>query len=237
MGDNILDYCELETDLGIKVNGTLNWTQHSNSVYSRANQRFAILRRTCSFINNLKMKRVLYLTMVRSLFEHCPTVWRPSSMTAILHLESLQKRAFKWIFGESPACYSEDNTLYFIHCKQLNILPIRFRFDLHDLVSFHSMVYEFSCVKLPPYLHKFEGTRLRSSHLDSMCYVSTITPRSNNNSFSNSYFYRTHLAWNRLPPNLRIILNQNDFRAKVTDYLWKEVGHSIRSGIHYDFDV
>ena len=236
MGENVLDYCNIETDLGININGALNWTQHSNKIYSRANQRFAILRRTCSFIHNLKMKRILYLAMVRSLFEHCPTIWRPSSDTAIKLLESIQKRALKWIFGESPVNYSADNTLYYIHCKQLNILPIKFRFDFHDLISFHSIVYDYSCVKLPYYLSKYVGTRLRSSHLDSMCYVSSVLPRSENNCFSNSFFYRSHLAWNRLPLDLRDTVNQAQFRIKLAEYLWKEVGFSIRNGIEYEFD-
>ena len=181
------------------------------------------------------MKRIMYLAMGRSLFEHCPTVWRPSSDTAIKLIESIQKRAFKWIYGEYSA-YSSDNTLYYIHCKQLNILPIRFRFDFHDLVSFHSMVYEYSCVKLPSYLSKYVGTRLRSSHLDPMCYVSSVTPRSENNCFSKSFFYRSHLAWNRLPLDLRDTVNEPQFRTKLADYLWKEVGVSIRNGIEYDFD-
>ena len=67
MGDNVLDYCEVETDLGIDINGTLNWTQHTNKMHSRANQRFALLRRTCSFIHNLKMKRILLKYFLSSL--------------------------------------------------------------------------------------------------------------------------------------------------------------------------
>ena len=43
------------------------------------------------------MRRALYLTIVRSIFENCPYVWKPSSESAINKLESLQKRAIKWI--------------------------------------------------------------------------------------------------------------------------------------------
>ena len=69
-----------------------------------------------------------------------------------------------------------------------------------------------------------------------MCYVSSVLPRSDNNCFSNSFFYRSHLAWNRLPLDIRDTVNQVQFRIKLADYLWKEVGFSIRNGIEYDFD-
>ena len=157
-------------------------------------------------MNNSNMRRALYLSLVRSQFETCPIIWKPSSITAIIKLENIQKRSFKWILGDLHISYSSD-LLYHIHCKQLNILPITFRFDLHDLKFFHSVVYNLSCVKLPQYLRLFNGTRLRSSHLDQKCYVSDILPRNvqSNRNFGNSYFYRAHLAWNRLPLQIRDI--------------------------------
>ena len=74
MGDTLLDYVPSEKDLGITVNRTLNFTEHANSLYSKANQRFGLLKRSCHFIDNTAKRRVLYLTMVRSIFEHCPVV-------------------------------------------------------------------------------------------------------------------------------------------------------------------
>ena len=83
MGDTLIDYVPSEKDLGITVNRTLNFTKHANSLYSKANQRFGFLKRICHFKDNTAKRRVLYLTMVRSIFEHCPVVWRPSSNTTM----------------------------------------------------------------------------------------------------------------------------------------------------------
>ena len=82
------------------MNRTLNFTDHSNFLYGRANQRFGLLKRTCHFVHSIEKRRVLYLNMVRSLFEHCPIIWRPSSDTAVNRLESLQMRAIKWILKD-----------------------------------------------------------------------------------------------------------------------------------------
>ena len=56
MGLNkFIDYCEHETDLGIIINKTLNFTAHTEKLYSTANQRFGLLKRTSHFVNNHKM--------------------------------------------------------------------------------------------------------------------------------------------------------------------------------------
>ena len=230
MSDKILDYVDSEKDLGIDLNRTLNFTDHAMCLYSKANQRLGLLKRTCHFVKSIVKKRVLYLAMVRSLFEHCPTVWRPSSNTVIERLECIQKRAIKWINGDYSASYSSNNLLYYTHCKQLDILPIKYRFDYHDLKLFHQIVHKLSYIKMPPYLHFFEGrSRLRFTHLDRLSITSDIIPAcrfSDNNTkrgFSNSYFYRTHMLWNRLPYTLRAVTNPGELKSKLIDYIWKNM--------------
>ena len=231
MGKELIDYCEVEKDLGIHINGMLNFSHHADILYSKANQRFGLLKRSCHFVKNPDRRRALYLTMIRSLFEHCPYVWRPSAITTINKLESLQKRCLKWIQSDDLISYSANYHLYLVHCKQLNILPIKFRFDFNDLKMFHSIVYGFSCVKLPHYIQRFQGSRLRRCHLDTKCYVSTIQPNSkafnkNNhlstkNILSKSFFYRVHLLWNNLPLSLREIIRPSEFKRKLLEYIWK----------------
>ena len=214
------------------MNRTLNFTEHASSLYSKANQRFGLLKRTCHFVHSITKKRALYLAMVRSIFEHCPTVWRPSSTTIINRLESIQKRAVKWINADYSNSYTFNNLLYYTHCKQLEILPICHRFDYHDLKLFHLIVHNLSSIKLPPYLHFFEGrSRLRFTHLDRLSLISDIVPASsvynyNSNSkrgLNNSYFYRTHILWNRLPYSLRAIKKPSEFKPKLIDYIWKNL--------------
>ena len=143
--------------------------------------------------------------MVRSIFEHCPTVWRPSANTTTNKLETIQKRAIKWINQDYSASYSSNDLLYYAHCKQLEILPVRYRFDYHDLKLFHLIVHKISCIKLPSYLHFYEGSsRLRSTHLDHLSIVSTVP--TTRRGFTHTYFYRTHLLWNRVPLSIRKII-------------------------------
>ena len=143
-------------------------------------------------------------------------------------LESVQKRGFKWILKIYTGFSSK--IFYYHTCKQLEILPIKIRFDLKDLTYFHSIFYGISKVKFPDYLTRFQGSNLRKCHLDKLCIKSSIHPKVPQNleseiqcsGIGNSLFYRTHIAWNRLPLQIRSIDSEISFKSALTKYLWHE---------------
>ncbi len=234
MGDMDLDYTESEKDLGIFMNPVLNFNEQANFLYGKANQKFGMLKRNCYFVMDTNRRKVLYLTLVRSIFEHCPVVWRPASKSTINKLEGLQKRALKWIRNEMGTSYSI-HELYHLHCKDLNILPIQFRFDYHDLKTLHLIINGFSCVKLPDYLKFYSGSsRLRSTHLDHLSLESDIRPvgsslPSSRRGFANNFFYRSHLMWNRLPLALREIVRPSIFKTELIKHIWTEFVFGVDS--------
>ena len=91
IGSTPIEYPPCQKDLGIKIVSNFIWTEHSNFIYSKANQKLGLLKRTCNFVSNTRKRRSLYLTQVRSQFEHCPIVWRPFSTACLDRLESIQK--------------------------------------------------------------------------------------------------------------------------------------------------
>ena len=68
--ENLLDHVSEEKDLGLLVNGKLNWNSHHSEILSKAVNQFNLLRRTCHFVKLASKRRTLYLTLIRSLFEH-----------------------------------------------------------------------------------------------------------------------------------------------------------------------
>ena len=235
LSDKVIEYTPLEKDLGVHVNGKLNWNEHSDIIYSRANQRLGLLKRTCDFVRNRCKRRSLYISMVRSQFEHCAIIWHPSSKSTMSRLESIQKRALKWVIDDAYISFT--NILnYYRECKTLDLLPISFLFEFRDLLYFHSVYYSYSVTKLPNYLHKFTGSRLRSCHFDRLSIVSDITPRiphnlNNDNStlgISKSFFYRAHLAWNRLPIDLRDIGAPSKFKPALLKHMWDGISNVIK---------
>jgi hypothetical protein len=174
-------------------------------------------------VKNRAQRGSLYLAMVRSQLEHCSTVWSPNAPAAIDKLEALQKQAIKWILDEQYCSYSSH--IYYLRCKELNLLPIKYKLTLKDLKLFHDILNKRAQIELPNYLQMHTGsTRLRSSHLDELSVVSKIEPRFTRNynssdvistslsQFSDSFFYRTMNNWNMLPKDIREQREPTSFR-------------------------
>ena len=113
--------------------------------------------------------------------------------------------------------------VYIRKCKQIGILPLGQRFILNDMILFHKIVNHLLPIRLPCYLSLFSGnTRLRSSHLDRLCFVSSVLPRGNSTyNLNKSFFYRSHNKWNSVPLQLREIRESSKFKLKLKQYLWK----------------
>ena len=97
--------------------------------------------------------------------------------------------------------------------------------NFNNLRLFHFIVHNMSCINLPSYLHFFKGqSRLRFSHLDHLSLISDVIPaynfRNTKRGFKNSYFYRTHLLWNRLPLYSREIIRLSEVKSKLMDHIW-----------------
>ena len=134
LDNNVLDYTGCEKDLGVLVNKNFKWDDHQLKVLNKAHQMLGIAKRTCHFIIDPRKRRSLYLSLVRSQFEHGSSIWRPNTETEILMFEKLQKKAIKWIYGEQNHHYDQET--FVNRCMQMQIIPMLKFFDINDLVLF-----------------------------------------------------------------------------------------------------
>lgn len=235
-----LEFVESEKDLGVIVTSKLSWREQCLALYSKASSRLGLLKRVCHFVKCSKQKRVLYLSLVRSIFEHCVTVWRPCSVDLLQKLESIQRRSVKWILSECGHHYSDFE--YLKRLKDLDILPMEYRFTVSDLIIFHKMFYGNYTIKLPPYLIPVsieDRTRLRtnirppnylnetstldlstmrSTSVDELSLKCCIEPRAA--AFKNGFFFRAHLLWNHIPVKIRKTTSPQKFKALLTAHMW-----------------
>ena len=91
LNDIPLDFVLSEKDLGIHMTNKLNWKEHAFYICSKANKMLGLVKRTCHFVKNSTQKRVLYLSLVSSQFNHCSSVWRPDSIALLNKIESSGK--------------------------------------------------------------------------------------------------------------------------------------------------
>ena len=236
-GSTYLDYVNSEKDLGVTITSKLDYSVQCDRLLAKANQQLGIIRRNCYFVTNVNRRRTLYLALVRSQFENCSIIWRPSTKTLSSKFESIQKKAIKWILNEESLSFTSFST-YLMKCKEINLLPLSAKFELNDLVFLHKIIKNLVPVELPVYLKIFEGqSRLRSSHLDHLSLVSSISPRTPTNAFAKSFFYSTHCKWNELPLEIRSIECHSLFKAAVTKHLWSNLLWDPDMALQDDYDI
>ena len=121
----VLDYTDVEKDLGVLTTTKFSFRSHQNCILNKAITQFNMLRRTCHYVNNSKKRRTLYLTLVKSLFNHCSQIWCPSP-SAVIAFENFQKRCVKWVLKESYLSYSESE--YIDKLRNIEILPMHYSY-------------------------------------------------------------------------------------------------------------
>ena len=64
-------------DLGVNLTANLDWSKHYKCILSKAYRMLNLLWRTFCSDNSCKVKKVLYLTLVRSQVTYCSPIWHP----------------------------------------------------------------------------------------------------------------------------------------------------------------
>ena len=121
IGNIDIDYSVCEKDLGVLVNEKFRWEDHHSKILNKAHQMLGFTKRTCHFISDIRKRRSLYLSLVRSNFEHASIIWRPTTETAINEFEQPQKKALKWILNKENLHY--DDEAYVKKCYQTHLHP------------------------------------------------------------------------------------------------------------------
>ena len=91
--------------LGIVINSKLNWTDHCQKIVQQASLSLNRLRRAMYGCYDTA-KSLAYKALVRPCLEYGSTVWSPYTIKNINLLESVQRRAARWIKSRY------DSTLY-----------------------------------------------------------------------------------------------------------------------------
>ena len=88
-----------------------------------------------------------------------------------------------------PKIVVYSNEVYLRKCKQVNILPL-YRFMFNDMNIFHKVVYKIIPVTMPDYLSLYSGdSRLRSTDLDNLSFVSNIASTTTSIINLNNFFF------------------------------------------------
>ena len=229
LNGELLDYVNSEKDLGVIITNKLSWNAHCENLVQKANQRLGLVRRSCHFIINSNQRRALYLSLVRSIFEHCCQVWAPQNLKSLHAFELIQKPAVKWILKEPYVSYTDEEFLR--KQRSLDLLPMKSKFLLSDLTLFYKIIYNKVDIILPNYVSRIEPQDIKyvtrrnnliAKGVDKLKF--RCIEKCRVNAFEHSYFVRTLKQWNELPLNLREHESHDKFASALKEHLWLILG-------------
>ena len=96
LDQHILEQVKTNPYLGLNISDDLKWTSHISKITSKANCTVCFLRRNLRQCPQ-ECKKLAYLAMVRSTLEYGCLIWDPYTNKDIDKLESIQKRAARFI--------------------------------------------------------------------------------------------------------------------------------------------
>jgi hypothetical protein len=144
LGNTTLVNVRKEKDLGCIITNHLTWDQQVLVVVCKANKMLGLLRRTCPLLTNTKVRRSMYLSLVKCHLDYATQVWSPAPTSLKIKIENVQRRATRWILKQRKGEQSFKERLV-----TLKLLPLCYDREVKDLVFFykamHARVYKFGC--------------------------------------------------------------------------------------------
>ena len=174
--------------LGVVITSKLNWSDHCRKVASASLNRLHRAMYGCTD----DAKSLAYKALVRPCMEYCSTVWSPHTAKNINILESVQRRAARWIKSKYDSTLyqwskSSDDCL-----KELKWPTLASRRLYQSVVMLHSIMNNQTPIN---FYHHFDfNTNPTRSH------PLTLKSRSSSiNAFRYSFFVNTPFEWNSIP--------------------------------------
>ena len=122
-------------DLGITTSQDFTWSLHYDKICKAAFGSLQLIRRNIFASHSVSVKRLLYITLVRSHFAYCLKLWRPNLLKDISRLERVQRKATKFILSDYLSCYKS-------RLLALNLLPLMYWLELQDMMFLIKLLKE-----------------------------------------------------------------------------------------------
>ena len=191
--------------LGVCLSETLEWGDHVNKIYSKANSTLGFLRRNLKACP-LKLRETAYVAMVRSSLEYCSAVWDPFRQKDINKLEKIQRSAARFVTQN----YIQNSSVTSL-IQKLGWVDLQTRRTNSRLQCMFKIVNKL--VEIPVRDHLIPADkRTRGGHHQAYKHI-----RANTTLGQNSFWHRTIPDWNSLSSATIDAQTMAAFKGRLAD--------------------
>ena len=170
-------------DPGVMITSKFTWETQVLMVTAKANKLLGLLCCTCPMLTDVKVRRSLYLALVKSQMSYATEVWSPSHSTLKKKAERVQRRATRWILQIKQGELSYKGRL--IH---LVLLPLTYDHDVKDLVFLYNALYGYIDIDIS-FIKSVSRGHTRRSQSSDIKYLET--PFCKSAMYQSSFFNRS----------------------------------------------
>jgi len=201
--NTMIEGVKFHKHLGVYISCSLNWSKQCEEVKKKANRVLAVLQRNIHSASR-KVKEHAYLALVRPITEYACTAWSPHTAKSIAAVESIQRRAARFVHNDYRRSTSVTTLLDELHWNSLQE-----RKTMIDLSLFYKIQFKLVRLHFPDDM-SLNTSRTRKHH--NMTYK--LLP-ARIDCFKYSFFPRNIVLWNSLPYNIVNTNSLNIFQNRL----------------------
>ena len=185
--------------LGIIFDYKLKFDSHLKEICRSAARQLNALRRLSSYLDE-NTRLVIYKSFILANFNYCPIIWHFCGVTNSRKIESIQKRALRFVFKDYTSTYDQllqkasTSTLYLTRLRNIAIESFKI---MHNI----GPSYLFNLLQEKEHTHNLRSDR------------NVNQPKCNTVSYgTNSFMYKGAKIWNNLPNELKNCISLEQFK-------------------------
>ena len=188
---------DLEKDVGVHFDPSLEFRIHINKMISKANSRVGLIKKSFSELSITNFK-LLYKSLIRPILEYCTVIWFPLYKTDSQEIEKVQRRASKLVPTLKDLPYPE-------RLKTLNLTTLAYRRNRTGMLQVYRIINKIDNIDFDSFFtYNENNTRGHSKKIDK--------PRANTRLRLNSFSHRVINMWNSLPEETVTSPSLNSFK-------------------------
>ena len=196
----------VERDLGVTFDSSLEFKEHITKCSSDANKLIGVIKRNISYLNKDSL-RILITSLIRSKLEFCNCIWSPIYKWQSSMLEKVQRRATKLLPQIKNFSYED-------RLKYLNLTSLKYRRIRGDLIQTFKFLKGYDVLSKNIFSMS-DNTNLRNNYLK----LKTIYTK--NPIRSNFLSNRITNTWNKLSTCAKESNTINQFKNFIDKELYE----------------